>query len=198
MSASPDAALGIGPDTCIARCAADAAQAASSLLLRLRAEGSALAQEADSRSPRVRHRSGGMAAAFNTGGHPSHGVSRLQWRAAGDVALRRAGSRGAARWLPPSTHGRHALRASGGRHPFRPVVQGRSRRPRGQGSNPTSRVGITWRGGVPLVERILFWNEAAEPTLLGPAYPEGIITSRAFFGPAVMYLPQKSMPMRVM
>ena len=132
MSASPDAALGIGSDTAL-RGAADAAQAASSLLLRLRAEGKALAQEADSRSPRVRHRSGGMAAVFNTGRHPSHGVSRLQWRAAGDIALRRAGSRGAARWLPPSTHGRHALRPSGGRHPFRPVVQGRSRRPRGKG-----------------------------------------------------------------
>ena len=132
MSCRPDAALGIGPDTCM-RGAADAAQAASSLLLRLRAEGSALAQEADSRSPRVRHRSGGMAAAFNTGGHPSHGVSRLHWRAAGDVALRRAGSGAAARWLPPSTHSRHAMRPSGGRHPFRPVVQGGSRRPRGQG-----------------------------------------------------------------
>ena len=54
MSASPDAALGIGSDTAL-RGAADAAQAASSLLLRLRAEGKALAQEADSRSPRVRH-----------------------------------------------------------------------------------------------------------------------------------------------
>ena len=139
MSASPDAALGIGSDTAL-RGAADAAQAASSLLLRLRAEGSALAQEADSRSPRVRHRSGGMAAVFNTGRHPSHGVSRLQWRAAGDIALRRAGSRGAARWLPPSTHGRHAVRPSGGRHPFRPVVQGRSQRPRGKGGRDRTEV----------------------------------------------------------
>lgn len=120
MSCSPAAALGIGPNTRM-RGAADAAQADSSLMLRLRAEGSALAQEADSRSPRVRHRSGGMAAVFNTGGHPSHGVGRLQWRAAGNVALRRADSGAAARWLPPSAHGRHALRPSG--HPFR----GRSR-----------------------------------------------------------------------
>jgi hypothetical protein len=45
----------------------------------------------------------------NTGGDPSHGVNRLQWRAARGVALRTAGFAAAARRLPPTAHGRHAL-----------------------------------------------------------------------------------------
>ena len=79
---------------------------------------------------------------FNTGGDPRHRVRRFQWRAAAaGVALRRAGLGAAARRLPPTAHGRHALRTRRLRHwqnVSNAAVQDFVLRHGGGGSEPTA------------------------------------------------------------